>query len=170
MTDSVELLVNLCGRLQLDGGYDPKRAHDRVVEYAVNEARNQSTQYYLTIREDALDAYQAARSSALDADGNLPPTWRAPMELMDDAHRFESLVATGECSFKINKENTRRGKRLIQKNHGVTIAVGEAKPFPLATAVALLTRYPAVLEPVDLPQPEPVKIQRKSRRKATDKE
>lgn len=172
MSDSsVALLVKLCGRLQLDGGFDPPRAPGREVEHVLHANAHDRSQYFLTIREDSLEAYTAARSAALDSDGNLPPGWKAPLELLDDGHRFEQLVTNGSCSFKLGQENTRRGKRLIQRNKGVTIAVGEALPCNLATAVSLLTRYPAVLEPIELPQPEPVKIERKpTRRKAANKE
>lgn len=170
MDSRVSFLVGLCGRLQLDGGYDPLPAKPRSIEHVLQQRQHDPTMYYLTIRSDALERFEEMLASVPRLEDGAPVVGALPIELRDDAHRLAQLVESGECTFKVGRDVVRRGKRVIQRNKGITFKIGDAVPCTLRTAVSLLTRYPAVLEPVEVQAPEPVKIKNTpTRRKAASK-
>lgn len=164
-----EELQHLCGRRAIAGRYwEHVPSSAKEINEALEMGRGNRTQYHLRIRQDAIEAYEAARERARkDEDGN-PVNFRAPDELGQETHRLEDLFQTGACNFKLaskrgmERPHPKAGYRFVSENIGVRLAADEALPCSLADAVSLLNRYPMILEPFEAEAPKPVKIERES--------
>lgn len=137
----VEEIQQLVGRANVRGGWDIQRAPASIVKQALRDARGH---VHIGIRADALDEYRANKGAL-------------PQSLKKHAHRLAQLDEEGKCFFKRRSRIERRGRHTAQANESLIIGVDDALPLHPSEAVSLLNRYPELLEPVDVGQPEPVK-------------